>query len=85
MTPKIPLDRFPYPKHPTSRLFGPDLPAGNYVFVQAADGGVWVLLETEGHLHPRVLGDANPALGAGGLRMGTGGVVLEVDNFSGTF
>ena len=43
------------------------------------------MAETEGHLHPRVLGDAKPALAAGGLQTGIGGVVLEIDNFSGTF
>jgi hypothetical protein len=80
-----PLDRFPYPRDPASRPFGPDLPAGQYVFVQAADGVVWVLPETRGHLHPRVRGGAEPAAAAGGLLLGDGGVILEVDNFSGTF
>src|SRR5581483_11475451 len=82
---KAPLDRFPYPRHPDSRPYGPDLPGGQYVFAQAADGVVWVLSETQGHLHPRVLGGAEPAAAAGGLLLGDGGVILEVDNFSGTF
>lgn len=55
------------------------------MFVQAEDGRIWVLVETEGHLHPKVLGEAKPALAAGGLQVGIGGVVLEIDNFSGTF
>ncbi len=85
MSAKWPLDRFPYLQHHDSRPFSPDLASGSYVFVQAEDGRVWVLPETEGHLHPRVLGGANPALAAGGLQMGIDGVVLEIDNFSGTF
>lgn len=82
---KPPLDRFPYPREAASRPYGPDLPPGPYVFVQAADGMVWVLPETRGHLHPRVLGGAIPAAAAGGLVAGPGGGILEVDNYSGTF
>lgn len=88
MTPlpvKPPLDRFPYPRHPGSRAYAPDLPAGQYVFVQDADGTVWVLPETEGHLHPKVLGGAEPAAAAGGLLAGPNGVILEIDNYSGSF
>jgi hypothetical protein len=44
-----------------------------------------VVLETAGHLHPKVLGGAKPAAAAGGLRVGPSGVVEEMDNFSGTF
>lgn len=80
-----PLDRFSYPRHPDSRPYGPDLPAGQYVFVQSADAVVWVLPEMEGHLHPKVLGGATPAAAAGGLRVGDGGVIVELDNYSGTF
>jgi len=72
-------------QHPDSRPFGPGLASGSYVFVQAEDGRIWVLVETGGHLHPKVLGEAKPALAAGGLQVGIGGVVLEIDNFSGTF
>src|SRR5262245_21066766 len=60
MTPPLPtrppLDPFPYPRHPDSRPFGPDLTPGSYVFVQDAAGIVQVVPETEGHLHPKVLG-----------------------------
>lgn len=80
-----PLDRFPYPRHPDSRPYSPGLPPGLYVFVQAADGVVWVLPETEGHLHPKVLGGATPAAAAGGLRVDAAGVIVELDNYSGTF
>jgi hypothetical protein len=61
------------------------LAAEQYVFVQAADGTVWVVPETEGHLHPKVLGGTEPAAAAGGLLIETGGVIVEIDNFSGTF
>jgi hypothetical protein len=80
-----PLDGYPYPRHPDSRPFGPDVPAGLYVFVQDEFGVVHVLRETEGHLHPRVLGGATAAAAAGGLKVDAGGVIVEVDNFSGTF
>ena len=80
-----PLDLFPYPRHPESRPFGPDLGPGLYVFVQDETGDVHVVLETEGHLHPRILGGAQPVAAAGGLKLSPGGVILEVDNFSGTF
>lgn len=55
------------------------------MFVQAADGIVWVVSETEGHLHPKVLGGSEPAAAAGGLLIEPGGVIVEIDNFSGTF
>jgi hypothetical protein len=80
-----PLDPFPYARHPDSRPFGPDLPPGSYVFAQDAAGIVHVVPETEGHLHPKVLGGGTPAAAAGGLRVGPNGVVEEIDNFSGTF
>lgn len=80
-----PLDRFPYPRHPDSRPFDPDVAAGRFVFVQASDGLVWVLPETEGHLHAKVLGGAESVAAAGGLLVGEGGGIVEIDNFSGTF
>lgn len=80
-----PLDRFPYPRHPDSRPFGADVAAGLYVFVQAGDGLVWVLPETAGHLHAKILGGATPVAAAGGLLVAAGGVIVEMDNFSGTF
>jgi hypothetical protein len=80
-----PLDPFPYPRHPDSQPFGPGLPPGSYVFVQDAAGIVHVVPETAGHLHPKVLGSGESAAAAGGLRIGSTGVVEEIDNFSGTF
>jgi hypothetical protein len=61
-----PLDPFPYARDPSCRPFGPDLAPGAYVFVQDGAGVVYVLPETEGHLHPRVLGGGAPAAAAGG-------------------
>ncbi len=55
------------------------------MFVQAADGVVWVVPETEGYLHPKVLGGGQPASAAGGLLVAFGGGIVEIDNFSGTF
>jgi hypothetical protein len=80
-----PLDPFPYGRHPESRPFSPDLEPGQYVFVQDAAGIVFVLMETEGHLHPKVLGGGAPAAAAGGLKLASQGVIVEIDNFSGTF
>jgi hypothetical protein len=81
-----PLDEFPYAQDPASRPYGPDLEPGIYVFVQDEDGTVFVLRETsEGHQHPKILGGGRPAAAAGGLRIGPDGVIMEIDNFSGTF
>ena len=82
---KSPLDLFPYDRHPDGQPFGADLAAGKYVFVQDETGVIYVLPETEGHLHPRVLGSARPAAAAGGLTVSATGEVTEIDNFSGTF
>src|SRR5947209_13856957 len=80
-----PLDRLPYDRHSDSRPYSPDLPPGLYVFVQDAAGVVFVLPETDGHLHPKVLGGGHPAAAAGGLKVAAGGVIVEIDNYSGTF
>lgn len=82
---RFPLDKFPYSQHRDSRPFGPNLVPGQYVFVQSPDGTVWVLPESEGHLHPKVLGGYRPAIAAGGLLIGEGGSIVELDNFSGSF
>ena len=80
-----PLDTFSYARHPESRPFSPDLAPGQYVFVQDTAGVVHVLPETEGHLHPKVLGGGSQAAAAGGLKLAAEGVIVEIDNFSGTF
>ena len=81
-----PHDDFPFARDPDSRPFGPDLEPGAYVFVQDEAGVVFVLRETRaGHQHPKVLGGGRPAAAAGGLTVGSGGVIIELDNYSGTF
>src|SRR5437016_7242177 len=80
-----PRDRVPYDRHADSRPYSPDLPPGLYVFVQDAAGVVFVLPETAGHLHPKVLGGGQPAAAAGGLKVAAGGVIVEIDKYSGTF
>jgi hypothetical protein len=59
------------------------LQSGTYVYVQDADGVVWIV-EDGVHRHPKVLGGAQPATAAGELIM-QNGVVIEVNNVSGTF
>jgi hypothetical protein len=85
MPSKAPLDKFKYPKAPGSKPFSPTVEPGDYVFVQDQKGVVHVLKETEGHLHPKILGNAEPVTAAGGLKVGPGGKILEIDNASGTF
>jgi len=74
-------------RHRESRRFSDDLPAGDYVFVQDVLGIVHVLRQDQqpGHAHHVVLGRARPAVSAGELILGEGGVILEINNLSGTF
>jgi hypothetical protein len=74
-------------RHRESRRFAPDLPAGDYVFVQDVFGVVNVLRQDQqpGHAHHLVLGRARSAVSAGELILGDGGVILEINNLSGTF
>ena len=55
--------------------------------MQDVFGEVYVLLQNQqpGHAHHVVLGRARPAVSAGELVLGDGGVVLEMNNISGTF
>ena len=56
------------------------------MFVQDKHGVVFVLPETPaGHQHPKVLGGGRPVAAAGGLLVGPDGVIMEIDNYSGTF
>jgi hypothetical protein len=73
------------PKSPDSKPFSPDIEPGDYVFVRDRDGVVHVLKETEGHLHATILGGKESVSGAGGIKVGPGGKILEIDNASGTF
>jgi hypothetical protein len=74
-------------RHRESQRFSPDLPEGDYVFVQDVFGVVYVLHQDRqpGHAHHVVLGRARPAVSAGELILGEGGVTLEINNISGTF
>lgn len=74
-------------RHRESRRFSRDLSAGDYVFVQDVFGVVYVLRQDQqpGHAHHVVLGRARPAVSAGELVLGEGGVILEINNISGTF
>ncbi len=74
-------------RHRESRQFSRDLPAGDYVFVKDAFRVVYVLGQDQqpGHAHHVVLGRARPAASARELVLGEGGVILEINNISGTF
>jgi len=74
-------------RHRESRRFTNDLPVGDHVFVQDIFGAVHVLRQDQqpGHAHHVVLGRARPAVSAGELILGDGGVILEINNLSGTF
>ncbi len=81
--PRSPLDGFPYERDPRSQALAVGLEDGNYVYVQDVDGTIYVLPD-ESHTHPKVLGNAFPALYAGDLRIRRG-TVVDVTNLSGTF
>jgi hypothetical protein len=59
------------------------LPDGDYVYVQDVDGKVYVAPDGL-HMHPRVLGGAQPAQYAGDMRLERG-EVTDLTNLSGTF
>ncbi|MEK7782024.1 MAG: SBBP repeat-containing protein [Verrucomicrobiota bacterium] len=80
---RVPLDRFPYPKHPTSRILGAGVEDGTYVFVQDVRGTVHVA-QNGPHMHPQVLGNATPVASAGEITI-QNGIVTEINNLSGTF
>ncbi len=79
-----PKDRYPYAKHPESKLCSSALEPGDHVFVQDAEGSVWVAPNGP-HQHPKVLGGALAAAAAGELVMGDQGMIMELNNLSGTF
>jgi hypothetical protein len=80
---KAPLDSTRYPKDPRSVPLGPGLTDGLYVYVQDVQGVVHVLPDGP-HMHPKVLGYAEPALYAGDLSVEDGNV-NDLTNLSGTF
>jgi len=81
--PKTPLDSFPYERDPRSKALATNVGDGVYVYVQDVDGTIYVLPDGS-HLHPKVLGNASPAIFAGDLRIEKGRIA-EVTNLSGTF
>jgi hypothetical protein len=80
----MPIDTRRYPRHEATVRFSAALPAGDYVYVQDCAGVVWVL-PNGSHLHPQILGRARPVVAAGELTLGENGVVLSLNNDSGTF
>ena len=72
------------PQNPQSQPFTPGLEPGTYVYVQAADGTIYVAPNAPG-AHPSVLGGGQPAAAAGELTIAPGGVITEVNNISYTF
>ncbi|MCA8982949.1 MAG: hypothetical protein KDA76_04245 [Planctomycetaceae bacterium] len=73
-----------YPKSPHSKPVTSSTTPGEYVFVQDADGVVYVVPQAS-HAHPTVLGGGQPAAAAGEITIGPNGVVTEINNISGTF
>ena len=80
---KAPLDTTPYPRDPRSTPIGAGIADGGYVYVQDANGIVYVLPDGP-HLHPKVLGGVQPAAYAGDLTI-QGGKIWDLTNLSGTF
>lgn len=80
---RVPADLFRYAKHPTSRILGPGVEDGTYVFVQDVQGTVHIA-QNGPHMHPQVLGNATAVASAGEITI-QNGVVVEINNLSGTF
>src|SRR5262249_29255931 len=80
---KAPLDKTRYPKDPRSVPIGAGIPDGLYVYVRDLQGVVHVVPDGP-HMHPKVLGGAEPAMYAGDLTI-EGGRVTDLTNLSGTF
>ncbi|WP_029247622.1 hypothetical protein [Schlesneria paludicola] len=57
---------------------------GEYVYVQDANGIVHAVPQAA-HAHPTVLGEGAPAAAAGEIIIDANGVVIEINNLSGTF
>ena len=80
---KYPQDTTPYPADPRSQPVNANVPDGNYVYVRAVNGTVYILPDGP-HMHPKVLGGGLPALYAGDMTV-RGGRVVDLTNLSGTF
>ncbi len=81
---KLPADTFKYKQNPSSVVLSPKVKPGTYVYVQDPQGVVHVVPDYT-HMHPTVLGGYKPAAGAGTLTINKDGIVVELDNISGTF
>lgn len=81
---RLPRDRYPYPKSPSSRPLSVNIPAGRYVFVVDVETVIHVAPDGL-HMYPKVLGNTYPARYAGELFIDQPGNVDEVTNLSGTF
>lgn len=80
---KLPLDKTEYDRDPRSAPICVGLQDGCYVFVQDTQGIIYILPDGI-HLHPKVLGNALPAMYAGDLTI-AGDRVTDLTNCSGTF
>lgn len=81
---KRPRDTTRYPRSADSHPLTPSEGAGSYVFV--VDAGEVIHVAPDGyHMHPKVLGNVEPALYAGEIALDRVGHVAEVTNLSGTF
>jgi hypothetical protein len=80
---KAPLDNTPYPRDQCSNPLAAGCQDGLYVYVQDAQGIVYVVPDGP-HVHPKVLGGAQAAMYAGDLTI-AGGRVVDLTNLSGTF
>lgn len=84
LTAYVPYDPERYRRHERAVPYSSDIEAGAYVYVQDCAGVVWIGPDGP-HMHPRVLGGARPAVGAGEIIIGENGQVLAINNLSGTF
>jgi hypothetical protein len=80
---KSPLDKFPYPQDGRSQALGPGMTDGPYAYVLDIQGTVWGVPD-EPHVHPKILGLAQPAIYAGDMTI-RAGRVADLTNLSGTF
>lgn len=58
---KRPLDRTPYERDPRSQQLTPATADGRYVYVVDREHRVFLLHDDGPHLHPKILGNAEPA------------------------
>ncbi|MBL8808908.1 MAG: hypothetical protein JNM43_01925 [Planctomycetaceae bacterium] len=80
---KSPLDSHPYERDSRSREIELGLADGAFVFVQVEYGAIFVVPDGP-HMHPKVLGNAQPAMYAGDLTIDRGRI-RDLTNLSGTF